>query len=549
MPSIPLDLSVFQRAALLAIACWLGPALLSTAWAQGAGSGTRDSARREFPENRTAGRIPNRTPSLNLSGAAPGGFAGDVPIAETVVGVRIEGNKKISPRRIEPYVKTRPGKPFNLDTIKADVRRLLGTRLFVDVQTFRQQVRGGVVVVFRVVERPVLQYVKYIGNHKIKRKHLVRESGLKPGDPLDPYAVSEARRKIEAYYEREGFSEVRVEIIEGNERTDRGAVFLINETKPRKIWSVDFIGNTIASDGRLATQIRSKPPLTRAIYLLPFNMKSGVFNRKVLDDDVKRLTVYYRNLGFFNARVGREIHFDEGSNFVNVTFVIDEGPRFKVRNVSVIGNAKIGTEEITEVLQIKPGDHFNQASMNSDVKRIVAVYGSNGYIYSDIQPAIRYPDNRPGELDLVYKINEGQRYRVGPINVHIGGDSPHTRITTVLNRLHLRTGDVADQRKVEASMVDLKRSALFARDGQQGGRGPRSAFRPPEEAIQKRIVDRRRTGSSNRFQSPDNAARHTAQPGNPYWNIRTDGRSRLPSQNSEWPGSYQRTELPTGRIR
>ncbi|MCH8922938.1 MAG: hypothetical protein IIA67_07300 [Planctomycetes bacterium] len=365
------------------------------------------------------------------------------------------------------------------------------------------------------------------GNHKIKRKHLVRESGLKPGSPLDPYAVSEAKLKIKRYYEKQGYSEARIEIIEGTDRNDRGAVFLINETKSQKIWSVDFIGNTIASDGRLATQIRSKPPITRALYLMPFT-KSGVFNRQVLDDDVKRLTQYYRNLGFYNARIGREIHADEGSGFVSVTFVIDEGPRFKVRSVSVIGNEKVSTEELMEDLKIKAGDHFNQTSMNVDVKRIVAVYGSHGYIYSDIQPATRYTEN-PGELDVVYKISEGQRYRVGSINVHVGGDNPHTRVTTILNRLSLRPGDIADQRLVEASMITLKRSALFARD-QQGSRGPRSAFRPPEEAVQKRIVDRRgRRGSSSRFQSPDDTSRRAVSPGNPYRNIRT--------------------ELPAGRIR
>ena len=36
MPSISLDLSVFKRVALLAIAYGLGPALLASAWAQGA---------------------------------------------------------------------------------------------------------------------------------------------------------------------------------------------------------------------------------------------------------------------------------------------------------------------------------------------------------------------------------------------------------------------------------------------------------------------------------------------------------------------------------
>jgi outer membrane protein insertion porin family len=36
-------------------------------------------------------------------------------------------------------------------------------------------------------------------------------------------------------------------------------VYLINEGQSAKVWEVKFVGNTIASDARLRTQIQSKP--------------------------------------------------------------------------------------------------------------------------------------------------------------------------------------------------------------------------------------------------------------------------------------------------
>ena len=58
-------------------------------------------------------------------------------------------------------------------------------------------------------------------------------------------------RKIETYYQTKGFNDVKVDVLEGNKPSDRGAVYLINEGKAQKVWAVEFEGNTIASDGRL----------------------------------------------------------------------------------------------------------------------------------------------------------------------------------------------------------------------------------------------------------------------------------------------------------
>ena len=120
------------------------------------------------------------------------------------------------------------------------------------------------------------------------------------------------------------------------------------------------MGNTIASDARLRTQINTKSPI---LYLF-----KGELDRKELDEDVNRLTAYYRGLGFFRARIGREVReYDpseddapdimasrafrnidqfETVQWMVVRFIIDEGPRYKIGNVSVSGNTKYTSEEL-----------------------------------------------------------------------------------------------------------------------------------------------------------------------------------------------------------
>ena len=152
-----------------------------------------------------------------------------------VAEVRIVGNKSLPLEKITPFIRTRAGRPFDKDMVEEDVRRLDSSKMFVNVKTFFQKTPGGRIVIFEVLERPILLDVKFVGNSKVSKKKLQKEAGLKAGDPLDPFAVEEARRKIEEYYHKNGYDKARVTLLEGDKPQDRRAIFLINEGVKQKV--------------------------------------------------------------------------------------------------------------------------------------------------------------------------------------------------------------------------------------------------------------------------------------------------------------------------
>ncbi len=413
---------------------------------------------------------------------------------EKVAELRIEGNDRFPVEKIVRHVHTRAGRPYDPEVVEEDVRRLVQARMFVDVKASTQQVPGGRIVIFRVREREILDHVRFVGCQKIKRSVLAKEVGLKVGDPLDRYAVTEGRRKLEDYYRSKGFGDAHVSIFEGDKEGDQGVTYVINEgPKARHLWT-QFVGNTFSSEGRLRTQIKSKPG-----FLWLFG---GDVDRKQIDEDANRLTAYYRSMGFFQARVGRELGFNEAHNWLVLTFVIDEGPRYEVRNVSLVGNAKFTTEELTQDLKLRSGKPFHLGELNADVAAIQDIYGGDGYLFVDAKADTRFLEE-PGKVDLIYNIVEGERCRVGKINVKIEGDYPHTRITTVLNRMSLRPGQIADIRELRASERRIKASNLFAVDPARGV-APRISFskpRRPDDDTE--IAEQPRRPSGYRGQSPD----------------------------------------------
>ena len=411
---------------------------------------------------------------------------------DRIVEVRIEGNETVEISKL-PQLNTRAGQSFDSQTIEEDVRTLHRSRKFIDVHPKYVRVREGVVVIFEVVERPTLRHVKFVGNQHVTTRTLRKKAEIDVGDSMDAYVVEEARRRLEGYYHEKGYEAARVTTVEGNKPGDKGAVFLIDEGRSRKSLWTNFVGNSIASDARLLTQIKSKPGF--------FWFLGGDVDYEKIDSDVDTLTAYYRSLGFFQARVGREVQVMNGigRDWALLTFVINEGPRYRVRNVSFVGNERFKGEFLERDLKLTSGEFFNQSAMDTDLGAIRDIYGGRGFVFADIQADPRFLEE-PGELDLVYRIIEGQRYRVGQINVRIRGENPHTKHSVILNRLSLRPGDILDIRKLRADERRISSSGLFLSDAAKG-EGPRIVFSKPEPTDE--LIARDPAQPGFRGQSPD----------------------------------------------
>jgi len=423
--------------------------------------------------------------------------------ADQVIEIQIVGNDTIQAAQINDHISTRVGRPFDRTIVQRDVRRLFQLGWFVDVKPLYETTSQGRIVIFQVTERPTIRYITYLGNEAVNDKKLGKETNLKTGGAIDPYAVEEGRRKLIEYYQGRGFNHVQVTIVEGTKATDKGIVYLINEGNFEKVWDVEFIGNDsdFVSDGRLKTIIKSKPP--------KFLFFKGYLNRDEIDADVDRLTAYYRSFGYFQARISRKIDYYPGKKWIKLTYIIHEGLRYKIRNVQFIGNNKFEPTAMAAAAKLRTGEPFEQTKVQQDQRWLQELYGSHGYVFADIRPETIFLEE-PGEIDLIYRIDEGDQFRIGNIIVNIGGENPHTRIQTVLNRLSMKPGDIADTREIAASRRRVQASSLFDVD-QATNSGPKITYRISEEGAKYDLASRPR--DKPRRRPPTNSPPGSASPG------------------------------------
>jgi outer membrane protein insertion porin family len=418
--------------------------------------------------NSPAGPRPSSKPKMSPRGVSGlSEFATD----ESVVDIQVKGNSTVPSNRILGQIATRVGRPYDPKVLAGDVRKLASLPYFVTVRTSTQSTSAGRIVVLEVVERQTIRYIQYLGNDSVRDGKLAKETLLKVGGAVDPYAVEEGRRKIEELYRDKGFARAVVEVLEGNKPGDKGVVYVINEGLKQRVWAAEFEGNTFASDGQLESKIKAKPGWG-------WPLLAGKLRRDDLDSDIDRLTDYYRSFGFFRARIGRLVEFDEEGEWATIKFVIHEGPRYEVRNVSVFGNEKFATDQVVSAFQLPGGTAFERAKMQADIEWIKDLYGAKGYVFADVNAETVFLEE-PGKIDLVYTIEEGERWRVGEIFVTINGEAAHTRTPTVLNRLSIRPGEICDTREFRASERRLRAAQIFETNPATG-QVPKITYRIPE---------------------------------------------------------------------
>lgn len=93
-----------------------------------------------------------------------------------ISAVQVRGNQAISTATILNRLKLEPGDVFEESALNKELKRLYATGYFSDVFVETDDRPEGVVVVFTVVEKPVIGDIEFRGNSKIKTAKLMKKT-------------------------------------------------------------------------------------------------------------------------------------------------------------------------------------------------------------------------------------------------------------------------------------------------------------------------------------------------------------------------------------
>ena len=368
---------------------------------------------------------------------------------DTVIEVRVEGNQYLSVSAVLANVKLRPGQAYTDQAVRDDEQRLLKTRKFERVEAVKTQTDRGVIVTFRVVERPVVDAVLFEGNKAFKDAELASTVPFSAGDPIDPYTIQSGVRAIESRYRAEGYYDAKVTYDPDALQAQRRVVFRVVEGPKASLQTVKFRGNQSYSARRLRGVIKSRPRM--------WPIAPGRLDLETVDRDVVDLRNFYRSEGYLDAEVDRELAFSPDKKDVVVTFLIEEKSRFRVRKLVFDGAKVFDANELRKDLKLVEGAFYDGLALRRDMDKIQNLYGQIGYINTRVNVTTPYAD-KPGLVDLIYSVDEGEQFRVGRVDIR---GNAVTQERVIRRQLQFRPGQVFNTVAVEESRLRLSETWLF----------------------------------------------------------------------------------------
>jgi outer membrane protein insertion porin family len=251
--------------------------------------------------------------------------------------------------------------------------------------------------------RAVIARTDVAGTSPLPAEKIVAQTGTAAGQAFRRRAIEAALAAVGDGLRRQGYF---------------GAVALM-PTEPVQAPGGEGLVVTLRVDAGPRVTLRwdgAKPPGADEDYV-PMQRQRSV-DEDLLEDSDARVSSYWRREGYKDVTV---THSRDGQGeAVVVTMHTVLGPRYRIADVKMTGNAHLREAAIRETLQVGPGDPYDQARITTGIGVVTQTYRRLGYylaVVKELDPDA-VAGAPPGEIREVVHIDiaEGPEAHVGTLS-------------------------------------------------------------------------------------------------------------------------------------
>lgn len=377
-------------------------------------------------------------------------YAADEFIARDI---KIDGLVRLTPANVYGMIPVNSGDRVNEAVLANAIRSLYATGLFDDIQASRE----ADILVFKVVERPIISKVEFKGNKLIPKEALedgLKKMGVAEGEVLKKSALQTLESELEQQYMQQGRYDADVRVIttaRPNNRVDLTVEFV--EGKAAKVVDINIIGNTVFKESDIKQAFAVKESSWSSIVT-----RNDRYAREKMAASLEALRALYLNKGYINFNItNSSLNLSEDKKHIFVEVSVDEGEQFKFGESKFLGDALYKPEELSALQIYKDGETYSQEKVNAVKQLLLRKYGNAGYYYAEVN-IVPQIDKETKLVDLNYYINPGQQVTVRRIN--FAGNSK-TADEVLRREMRQMEGALASNEKIDLSKVRLERTGFF----------------------------------------------------------------------------------------
>ncbi len=277
--------------------------------------------------------------------------------------------------------------------------------------------------------------VEFTGIRTVDTSLVRRVAGFTTGDVLNSGMVQDAIRQL---YALSLFEKVDIEA----ERAIGGVVVKVNLVEYPRVRGIYYEGNQKVKEGDLKEKV----------LILP--------NQIVSNDQIRQgylaIRSVYKEKGYFFVEITHRLDKAPDES-VDLTFVVSEGQKRKIKRVTVLGADQVGASKVRGQMSNKSDNwlrsgKYEPDKYQEDLKKIVDFYRKEGYLHAAVLKDSVFVNDSIDGLEIQITMHEGRRYYFG--HATFAGYTLFTQ-GSLLRQLKFHPGDIFSQEKYDLSLQGI----------------------------------------------------------------------------------------------
>lgn len=291
--------------------------------------------------------------------------------------IAFEGNRRIDDEALASEIDLRPREVFSRARVQAAVSRIL--ELYRRTGRFGATVEPKIIeldqnrvdLVFEIVEGPLtgVTGISFVGNENFSDSRLrdvIQTTERRfwklfaTGDTYDPDRIAFDEELLRRFYFDRGFIDFEVQSAIA-ELTPEGDGFFVTFTV--------FEGERY-DFGSITVDSRIRDLDSAELEGLVTTRSGRVYDASEVEQTIQAMVERVGQLGYAFVEIDPVLQRNPGEQTVDLTFVVNEGPRVYVERIDIVNNSRTLDRVVRRELLLAEGDAFNSALLRESERRV-----------------------------------------------------------------------------------------------------------------------------------------------------------------------------------
>ena len=374
-----------------------------------------------------------------------------MPASAGVSRIDVTGNQRMDAESIRILADVKVGENITSQRTNQIAKKLQESGYFSKINVRM----SGDVLKIDITEAPIVNQVTVEGNDEISVDDLKKEVKTRERTSYDESVIGGDVQRMLTLYQRKGYFGTKInpkKIALDDNRVN--IVYEITEGHPTYIRDIKFEGNKKFRSKDLRGAILSREHAWWRIMT-----QFDVFDEDRILYDQQMLRQFYLRNGYVDFQVkSANGVFTPDREYYSVTFVVDEGPQYKIGNVTIDNPfPDVPDKVLHDVLKISKKQVYNIDKVEETITSLRGAIAEYGYAFITVEPVpVKHDDTRT--IDMEFKIEKTNRIYLNSINI-LG--NVRTFDSVIEQSLPMRAGDPFSLQDIETGRQNLMRTRYF----------------------------------------------------------------------------------------